>query len=168
MPQNLEIKARLRSFDSALAACRRIKAIRKGVLKQTDTYFHLDRGRLKLREIDGKKFELIYYTRPTRKGSRYSKYVIIPLKEPKAMRSLLSSLLGVARVVTKSRILFLYKNARIHLDSVQGLGTFIEFEVLVKRGKRQARGLMEFLVLEFGLDNRSRVAGSYVDLLLKH
>ena len=48
-------------------------------------------------------------------------------------------------VVEKKRRLFLYKNSRIHLDEVRGLGTFIEFEVLVKHGKQQAQKLLELL-----------------------
>ena len=70
-------------------------------------------------------------------------------------------------VVEKKRRLFLYKNSRIHLDEVYGLGTFIEFEVLVKYGKRQAQKLLEVLSLEFNITPASIVPGSYSDLLLK-
>lgn len=137
------------------------------MLKQVDTYFNAKSGRVKLREINGKGFELIYYKRADRQGSRYSDYVIVPLKEPKTMKSLCTALFGVETVVEKRRTLFLYKNARIHLDNVRTLGLFVEFEVLVNRGKRQAKQLMQFLVSEFGFDSGSSIAGSYVDLLLK-
>jgi len=50
---------------------------------------------------------------------------------------------------------------------VSGLGTFIEFEVLVRHGKRQARRIMDFLILEFGISKHTTIAGSYSDLLLK-
>ncbi len=167
MPKNLEIKASIRSIQTALAICVRIGARRIETLKQTDTYFNVKKGRLKLREIDGKKSELIQYERINRKGRRYSDFVIVPLEKPTAMKVLCKLLLGVKAVVRKRRILFLYKNARIHVDSVKGLGSFVEIEVLVKRGKEQAQHLMDHLVLEFGISRQSSIAGSYVDLLSK-
>jgi adenylate cyclase class 2 len=167
MPKNLEIKACIPSLQSALAACVRIRARRIDTLKQTDTYFNVKKGRLKLREINGRKCELIYYERTNRKGSRYSDYVVIPLEEPRAMKLVCDLLFGVKTIVKKSRILFLYRNARIHIDEVKGLGSFVEFEVLVNRGKEQAKRLMDILILEFGISRQSSIAGSYVDMLTK-
>ena len=165
MSRNLEIKASVPSLRFALAVSKRIRARRAGMLRQTDTYFNVTKGRLKLREVNGREFELIYYERFNRKGSRFSDYFIVPLQEPAVMRHMCSSLFGVKATVRKHRILFLYKNARIHLDRVKGLGSFIEFEVIVRKGKVQARQLMDFLVLEFGIARKSCIAGSYVDLL---
>ncbi len=167
MPKNLELKASIPTLRSALSVCVRIRARKHSVLNQTDTYFKVKKGRLKLREINGKRFELIYYMRSNLRGSCYSDYVVVPVEEPKAIKTVCGILFGVKTVVKKSRILFLYKNARIHIDAVRGLGTFIEFEVLVHHGKRQARRLMDFLILEFGISKRRSIAGSYADLLLK-
>ena len=168
MPKNLEFKAAIPALRSAIGICRRLQARRIGTLKQIDMYFTVKSGRLKLREINGEKFELIYYSRKDLKGSRYSDYVVVPLKGPEAMKSLCRLMFRVKTIVRKNRIVFLYRNARIHLDAVRGLGTFIEFEVIVTRGKRQARRLMDFLILEFGLSARSSVAGSYADLMQQH
>jgi adenylate cyclase, class 2 len=168
MPKNLEFKVAVPALTSAVGVCRRLRARRIGTLRQIDTYFAVKKGRLKLREINGKKFELIYYSRSTAKGSRYSDYVIVPLKDPDVIKALCGSLFGIKTTVRKNRALFLYRNARIHLDVVRGLGTFIELEVIVTRGKRQARRLMDFLILEFGLSARSSVAGSYADLMQRH
>lgn len=165
MPKNLEIKAIVPSFDTTLAACRRLGAKKAGMLRQTDTYFAVKKGRLKLREINGREFELIYYERVDRKGSRYSNYVTVPLDEPEAMKRVCTTLFGVRAVVRKERMLYLYRNARIHLDRVEGLGSFVEFEVLVKRGKEQSGTLMDLLVRECGIAARATIAGSYVDLL---
>ena len=165
MPKNLEIKASLPSIRTALATCRRIGARRAGTLLQTDTYFKVTKGRLKLREINDKKFELIYYVRANQRGSRYSDYTVVPVEQPGPTKPVCSSIFGVNVVVRKSRTLFLYRNARIHLDRVRGLGTFIEFEVLVGRGRKQAAQLMDYLVREFGISRRSGIAGSYEDLL---
>jgi predicted adenylyl cyclase CyaB len=165
MPQNLEIKCAYQSLAKARGIARRIGASSKGTLRQIDTYFKVKSGRLKLREINGRQFELIYYHRPNAKSSRYSHYTIIRLEEPSAAKSLFHSLLGVSVVVRKKRALFLYKNARIHIDSVERLGTFMEFEVVVNRGKRQARELMQFLMKEFGIEQKMLLGGSYSDLI---
>lgn len=167
MPKNLELKASVPTLRSALATCRRLRARRIGVLNQVDTYFNVNNARLKLRAINGNKFELIYYRRGDVKGSRYSDYVVVALREPTSMKNVCSEIFGVKTVVKKKRTLFLYKNARIHVDTVSGLGSFIEFEVLVDQGKRQARSLMNFLVLEFGITKQLIVGGSYADLMRK-
>ncbi len=164
MPQNLEVKARVPSLSQTLPICKRIGAKRQGILYQRDTYFSVRRGRLKLREINGRQFELISYTRPTRTGKRYSDYVVIPLTEPRAVKALCKSMFGVKAIIVKERTLFLYKNARIQLDKVRGLGSFIEFEVIVRHGKRQARQLMNFLIAEFGISRGQTIGGSYAEM----
>ena len=165
MPKNLELKSAYDSLSRAKRIARAMGAVHKGTLRQVDTYFNVSSGRLKLREIDREEFELIYYKRGNAKTSRYSDYRIVPLTEPRSARELFRVLFGISVVVRKKRTLFLYQNARIHVDSVQRLGTFIEFEVIVNRGKKQARALMQFLRKEFSIDQTSLVGGSYSDML---
>ena len=167
MPRNLELKARFGSLRTALKICKRIHARRIGVLQQRDTYFRIQRGRLKLREFSSKEAELIFYRRPNSKGGRYSTFTKMPVKHQRAVRDALTQTLGVKCVVKKKRILFLFKNSRIHLDSVDGLGSFIEFEVLVRQGTRQATKLIGVLTSTFGLQSRDAIASSYSDLLVR-
>jgi predicted adenylyl cyclase CyaB len=167
MPTNLEIKAKYPSFVQARRISRTLGARFGGTLKQTDTYFKVKRGRLKLREINEKELELIYYRRENARGNRYSDYTVLELQKKEAAKRVLESLFETMVVVKKKRELFLYKNARIHIDFVAGLGGFVEFEVLVVRGKRQAQQLMSFLRSKFGIDSSSLIAGSYSDMLLK-
>ncbi len=164
MRSNLELKAVFPSLVRADKIARKIKAKRIGVTYQTDTYYRVRSGRLKLREIRGLGGELIYYHRPNRKGSRYSDYLIAPLSSPVQVKKLFRTMFGELVVVRKVRTLYLYRNARIHLDRVKGLGPFIEFEVLNTKGKRQAQSLMICLKREFGIKRESIVAGSYSDL----
>lgn len=167
MPTNLEIKAACPSVAKAKDVARAIGARYFGTLLQTDTYFRVRSGRLKLREIDGKQFELIFYRRANEKKIRYSEYIVLPLLDIRSAMPLFRSLYSVSAVVQKKRALFLYKNARIHIDSVNGLGAFIEFEVIVNRGRKQARSLMQFLRRVFQIDPATLVAGSYGDMVLK-
>lgn len=165
MPKNLELKSHYDSLSRAKRIARAIGAVHKGTLRQVDTYFKVRSGRLKLREIDGEQFELIYYERANARSSRYSDYHIVQLTESRSARELFRILFGISVVVRKKRTLFLYRNARIHIDSVERLGTFIEFEVVVNRGKKQARALMQVLRKEFRIDPRSLVGGSYSDMI---
>ena len=164
MPQNLEIKCPYPSALKARRIARGLGAESQGILRQTDTYFDVKSGRLKLREINGKRFELIYYHRPNKRSTRYSNYKVIPVRNPQALKHLLGELFGVTTVVRKRRVLYLLKNARIHIDTVGGLGVFVEFEVIVNVGKRQAKKMMSYLMAEFGISNDMLIAGSYSDM----
>ena len=165
MPTNLEIKAAYDSVKLARKHARRIGARYVGTLNQIDTYFKVTSGRLKLREINGKKSELIYYHRSNVKKSRYSQYTILEVKNPALMKEMFRSLFGIWTIVKKKRILFLYRNARIHIDSVKKLGTFLEFEIIVGHDKKRARSLMSFLCKEFAVKSESFVGGSYSDMV---
>lgn len=167
MPTNLELKAKLSNLHDAETIARVIGAKKHSVLTQIDTYFNIANGRLKLREINDRKFELIYYHRANKAGDRYSEYTIVPLKEPRTVKRILSKLLGQKVVVRKKRVLYLFNNARIHLDRVKGLGSFIEFEVLVAKGKAQAESFMRTLRKEFSISQTEIIAGSYSDLLFR-
>lgn len=167
MPHNLELKAALRSIPAAALIARSLPARRTGVLHQTDTYFYAPFGRLKLREIRGVGAELIRYSRPDRPGVRRSDYTRTPVKDPATIRRILARTLGVRSVVRKRRVLFRYRNARIHLDAVSRLGTFLEFEVIVDKGLPQARRLMTFLRRQFRIRARDVRPGSYGDMILR-
>ena len=165
MPQNLELKARISSVSEAVRAAHRLNAHAKGVLQQRDIYYKVPRGRLKLRIIKDRSAELIFYSRSNKKGSRYSDYFVLPVDDAVLTNALCTAAFGQKVVVEKKRRLFLYKNSRIHLDEVRGLGAFIEFEVLVIHGKRQAQKLLKLLSVEFGIQRTATVAASYSDLL---
>ena len=165
MPTNLELKAVIPSPVAAERVARRLRARRIGLLRQVDTYYRIPRARLKVREINGTRAELIYYARANSVSSRYSDYLIVKFPDAQTLKKLCSSLFAVQVVVRKRRVLYLYQNARIHIDSVRGLGSFIEFEVLVTQGKTQARKLMKRLTEAFGIRKASIVGESYSDLL---
>jgi adenylate cyclase class IV len=167
MAENLELKVPLRSLSEAARICKRLGATDKGNLIQRDTYFDVPVGRLKVREIKGSPAELISYRRENRKGKRYSAYEVIPIRQAAPAIRGLRYLFKVRCVVEKVRRLYLLRNARIHLDSVKGLGSFLEFEVVVTNGKSQAQQLMAELCRAFGVDTRKTIAGSYEDLLAR-
>ncbi len=129
--QNIEFKAELRDLAVARAQCKVLKAQRIGELRQTDTYFKLTEGRLKKREAPDEPIEWIYYHRQNRVRPRMSNYSI--LTDEQAVRRWGTQSLKPWLTVVKTRELWMLSNVRIHLDEVDDLGTFIEFEAMVSR-----------------------------------
>jgi adenylate cyclase, class 2 len=118
MPQNLELKARISSVSEAVRTAHHLKAQAKGVLHQRDIYYKVSLGRLKLRIIQDHSAELIFYSRPNKKGSRYSDYFVLPVDDAILTNALCTTAFGQKVAVEKKRHLFFYKNSRIHLDEV--------------------------------------------------
>lgn len=127
---NIEIKARCEDLAAAREVAERIATRRVGVDHQVDTYFTTRRGRLKLRVSSLSGGQLIPYLRPDESGPKRSHYQIVPVPDPPRLERLLGEVLGVHRVVRKRREIFLVDNVRIHLDEVEGLGSFLELEAV--------------------------------------
>jgi len=167
MARNVELKARVVDL-SAVEACARSIADRGPFdLTQDDTFFACANGRLKLRELAPDRGELIFYRRPDVAGPKVSEYVITPTPSPAAMRETLGRALGVIGRVRKRRRLYLVEGTRVHLDRVEGLGSFLELEVVLAEsqsatdGERVALRLLPVL----GVSEQDLVEGAYVDLL---
>ncbi len=163
MPRNLEIKVKFDDISLAQKIAFEVGAELKDDFVQVDTYFKVSDGRLKLREFDTGEVELIFYRRDETNDKRWSDYEVLKVGEAIELKNLLSKALGVDVVVEKRRKVFIYKNARIHIDTVKGLGNFIEFEVF--DDGRDVDGLMEFLIDKFSLRTAEFVRVSYSDLL---
>lgn len=166
MPRNIELKARLRDPATARLAAQAIATGAAGVEVQTDTYFHVPHGRLKLREIAGRPAVLIAYRRPDDAAAKASDYRLVPMDDAEALKLALAAALGIRAVVQKRREIFLVDNVRIHLDEVAGLGSFLEFEAVLSPECDDAAGhaQLERLSRHFGLAPADLVEGSYGEL----
>jgi len=161
---NLELKCRTTSLESAHAAARSLGIQPAAILHQTDVYFAVPRGRLKLRRITGKPAELIQYEREDARSQRWSRYFRLEVDNPDELEAMLANALGIRGIVRKTRTLYLYGPARIHLDSVEGLGTFLEFEI-VETKEAEANRLMGTLRRVFSVRESDIIAGSYIDMM---
>jgi predicted adenylyl cyclase CyaB len=164
--RNVELKARVESLARVRAIAAQLATERLEDQRQIDTYFHCRRGRLKLREINGQRAELIWYERPDQSDPKPCHYCRVPVAQPDEVKRALQSLLGLRAIVDKRREIYLHHNVRIHLDEVAGLGTFLEFEAVLQPdepvdvGQTQVQRLRE----QFGLEASDLLSGSYVDL----
>jgi adenylate cyclase class IV len=127
--ENIEIKAELRDIALARSICRSLGARHVVTMDQTDTYYRVATGRLKKRECPGEPTEWIYYERSDKAAARLSRFTIYT--EDQARERFGEAELPVRVVIQKKRELYLLDNARIHLDTVAGLGVFLEIECLV-------------------------------------
>jgi len=164
----VELKATDPDPERSLAVCRELGADDRGTLVQRDTYFRVPEGRLKLREETPGGAALIQYHRSDRAEARESRYRIAPVEDGAALREALDAALGALVVVDKERRLLLWEGVRIHLDTVRGLGSFLELEGvapedsdLTAESDRVAQ-LSEAL----GLDETRILADSYSDRVL--
>jgi predicted adenylyl cyclase CyaB len=167
MPRNVEIKAVTRDPLGLRARALALADTPVQVIEQVDTFFVTDTGRLKLRAFADGTGELIHYERPDAEGPKTSRYALAPTGDAAALAAVLAASLPVRGVVRKRRELLLAGRTRIHLDTVDGLGSFLELEVVladgetVDDGQAEARRLMAAL----GVEPDDLVKGAYIDLL---
>ncbi|MCE7972944.1 MAG: CYTH domain-containing protein [Leptolyngbya sp. PLA1] len=135
---NVEFKAELRDLNLARSLCVVLGARKILDFDQTDTYFRVASGRLKKRETPGEPTEYVYYDRANRAAAKLSRFMIY--SEEQALERFGREPLPVWVVVRKHRDLWMHGHTRIHLDQVEGLGTFIEFEALISRDHNISRG----------------------------
>ncbi|HEY7381570.1 MAG TPA: class IV adenylate cyclase [Gaiella sp.] len=167
---NLELKVADHDPAASARACLLLGASDEGVLRQRDTYFAVRSGRLKLREdVDTSAAELVFYERADLAGVRPSRYLRVPVADATEVGEVLCTAVGVLGVVEKERRLFLFRNVRIHLDDVSGLGTFLELEAVLSSPSGVAtRGELDALALvreALRLDGREAIPVGYLDLL---
>ena len=171
MPRNIEIKTRIDSVNALLPRAQAVSGGELETIHQDDTFFRVPHGRLKLREFADGSAELIHYHRPDSGEAKASDYVRLAVPDAAALREALARGCGLLGRVRKTRWLLLANDGafrtRIHLDRVEGLGEFMELEVVLQDGQRDADGAdaAERLMAALGLGDAPRLAGSYYDLL---
>lgn len=165
--RNLELKARCHDWTALAARVGQLDVRDTGLEVQTDTYFRVPCGRLKLREIEGQPAALIGYARPDHVGARLSNYHLVPVSDAAAMKTVLTDALGVRGVVAKRRRIWLWHNVRIHLDEVAGLGSFLELEAVVASRAEEAAApaQLDEVCRLLAIAPADHLAVSYADLL---
>ena len=167
MPRNVEIKARLTDASVPMRLAAELAGNEGQLIRQEDIFFHGREGRLKLRILAPDHGELIFYHRPDQAGPKTSTYAISVTSEPAQLRQVLALSLGERAVVRKTRRLFLVGRTRVHLDAVEGLGEFLELEVVMADGEDLAAGEQEAaaLMARLQVTPSALIEGAYVDLL---
>lgn len=109
---------------------------------------------------------MIWYQRANSTGFRGSDYYVLPVIKFAETLAALTGALGVRGEVRKRRELYLWHNVRIHLDDVEGLGTFVEFEAVIddRADEPVSHQRLATLTQALGITDANRIAVSYSDL----
>jgi len=166
---NIEIKAKSNNQEEIRKILQSKNADFKGIDHQIDTYFKVNKGRLKLREGNIENF-LIYYQRENQQGPKQSNVMLFKTTPESSLKEILTKSLGILTVVDKKREIYFINNIKFHLDTVKKLGTFVEIEAIDKTKEIGKEKLLEqcnhFLKL-FKIPKENLISNSYSDLLLK-
>lgn len=167
MPSNIEIKARVRDFNEIRRRAEQLSDRPVEIISQEDTFFNSPQGRLKLRVLSQDRAQLIYYTRPDQEGPKRSDYHLFLTSDPENLKSVLKLAYGIRGIVKKKRYLYLVGQTRVHLDDVEGLGQFMELEVVMQEAQSDAEGqaIAEGLMSALGVERSDLLEGAYMDLL---
>jgi predicted adenylyl cyclase CyaB len=167
MARNVEIKARITSVAALEARVAALADAGPTPIAQDDSFFHCAQGRLKLRVFADGHGELIAYQRSDTAGPKLSDHVRAPVADPAALREALTRACGLRGRVVKQRTLYLVGATRLHLDVVEGLGDFLELEVVLRDTQTFAEGeaVAQGLLAALGITPTQLESQAYIDLL---
>ena len=167
--RNFEFKARAKDLEKLEQKLLELNPVFKGEDHQTDTYFNVPAGRLKLREGNIEN-ALIYYERPDTEAAKTSDILLYSHLPEKTLKEILVKTNGIKSVVDKIRRIYFIENVKFHFDTVNDLGTFIEVEAIDENGHRTLEELekqCKKYFTFFGLGESDLISRSYCDLILE-
>jgi adenylate cyclase, class 2 len=165
---NVEIKAKCTDPSFIRNYLLSNRADFKGTDIQTDTYFNVLNGRLKLRQGNIEN-NLIYYERTNQAGPKSSHFQLVKVEDAEGLKEVLTKSNGIKVVVKKIREIYYIRNVKFHIDEVPGLGSFVEIEagnIQVDLSQVQLKEQCDFYLKEFGVKNEDLIEVSYSDMLL--
>lgn len=166
---NVEIKARCENPGPIRQYLLDQHAEHKGTDNQTDTYFNVAHGRLKLREGNMEN-NLIFYERDNQAGPKNSQFTLVKVEDAFGLKDALTKSVGIKVIVQKIREIYYINNVKFHIDTVPGLGSFVEIEAGNMIGDYSKEELTEqcgFYLREFDISHQDLIEVSYSDMLLK-
>ncbi|HPG11135.1 MAG TPA: class IV adenylate cyclase [Chitinophagaceae bacterium] len=165
---NVEIKAKCSDPDFVRTYLNKAGADFKGTDLQTDTYFKVPTGRLKIREGNIEN-SLIYYQREDNAGPKNSHFHLIKLDNPSGLKEILVQTMGVKVIVQKAREIYYIRNVKFHIDKVDGLGSFLEIEagnILADLNEQELAAQCNHYLKEFKVREADLIKESYSDILI--
>lgn len=164
---NIEFKARVADRGQYEKMLLDLNPEFRGEDRQTDIYFVVPQGRLKLREGNIEN-ALIYYERNETSGVRESDVILHKHEHCEALKKILNKLHQVKTVVKKNRRIYFIGNVKFHFDRIEGHGDFVEVEAIDETGSADKddlrRQCLRYLSY-FGIGEGDLVHCSYSDML---
>ncbi|HRH61443.1 MAG TPA: class IV adenylate cyclase [Chitinophagaceae bacterium] len=166
---NFEFKAIANNLTALEEKLQTLNPVFKGEDHQTDTYFNVNTGRLKLREGNIEN-ALIYYERKDDATAKQSDVLLYKHAPDTSLKEILTKLHGIKVIVEKKRRIYFIDNIKFHFDTVPGLGTFIETEAIDQSGNigiEKLKAQCDYYFSFFELQQSDCISKSYSDLLLE-
>jgi predicted adenylyl cyclase CyaB len=165
--KNYEFKARVDDLQEYEKKLLTVDPEFRGTDHQTDTYFNVKSGRLKLREGNIEN-ALINYDREDISGSKKSDVILYRHTPDIALKDILGRQFGIKVIVSKIRRIYFKGNVKFHFDTVEGLGSFIEVEAIDERDEfttEQLKAQCDHYLRFFGVTDDQLADRSYSDML---
>ncbi|VVC99817.1 unnamed protein product [Leptidea sinapis] len=172
--RNVEIKAKVLNYEKICNLAEQLSGAPYKLIKQDDTFYKVNNGRLKLRFYEDKSATLVRYDRNDEGGPKMSNYELLEFSsnehdKSELLNSMLTKCLGLGGRVVKDRKLFMVGQTRIHIDRVEGLGEFMELEVVLREDQtlEEGQSIANELQTKLQVSNEDLIECAYVDLLNK-
>ncbi|MFT4204425.1 MAG: class IV adenylate cyclase [Chitinophagaceae bacterium] len=165
---NFEFKAKVENLAEIESRLKQLHPKYIGEDVQTDTYFHVPNGRLKLR-VGNIENALIHYDRQNIQGSKQSTIQIYQYNKEDSLKNVLLAALGIKAIVDKRRRIYFIDNVKFHFDTLANLGTFLEVEAIdndgsigVEKLQQQCAYYQDYL----GITEQMMASQSYSDMMM--
>lgn len=165
---NIEIKAKSSNHEFIRNTLIQQWADFKWIDHQIDTYYKVEKWRLKLREWNIENY-LIHYIRSDIEWPKNSDVTLYQFEPSSSLKKVLNDSHDILTVVDKTREIYFIDNIKFHIDIVKALWTFVEIEAIdndwsiwKKRLLEQCSIFMEILKVH----KKDLVSSSYSDLLI--
>ncbi|MDD2338918.1 MAG: class IV adenylate cyclase [Methanosarcina sp.] len=169
----IEVKVRV-DHSKARSIIKNIGAVKRGVESQFDIYFaapYRDFAKtdeaLRIRSLDGQA--VLTYKGPKLDGiSKSRKEFETPVEEAATIKILRALGFSEAGVVRKQREIFSAGEITICLDLVEGLGEFLEVEIVAENEKdlEKSRAKLFELLKQFRAGEKDSIRTSYLEMIL--
>jgi predicted adenylyl cyclase CyaB len=166
---NFEFKARTAELEKLENKLLELNPKFIGEDNQTDTYFNVAKGRLKLREGNIEN-SLIWYERENTASAKRSNVLLYQHIPDKTLKEILIKVHGIKIIVEKKRRIYFIDNVKFHFDTIEGLGTFIEVEAIDKDaslGIEKLKSEADKYAELFNIQHEDFISFSYSDMLLE-
>ncbi|MDD1728461.1 MAG: class IV adenylate cyclase [Methanospirillum sp.] len=169
----IEIKVRVPDINTVRERITACGGVLTEVLTEHDSYYnapHRDFGvtdeALRLRETDTKTIVTYKGPKNTILGSKVREELNLEITDPGVFHSIITHLgFVMVAIVRKRREYYQYQDFTISLDQVEGLGDYVEIELISANDAEKAAARVDQTAQKMGVTGE-RITLSYLELLL--
>ncbi|XP_068625827.1 uncharacterized protein [Battus philenor] len=170
--RNVEIKGKVHDVERICRIAEELSGGPCTIINQNDVFYKVTDGRLKMRFFPDSSAVLVRYSRDDEGGPKLCNYELLEFSvnekdKAKLLDEMLQKCVGLRGRVVKERKLYLVGQTRIHIDTVEGLGNFMELEVVLnpEQTLEEGQAIAKELQKNLGVKDEDLLECAYMDLL---